>query len=146
MNVFGLLDQQLPDELRAIAKDMRECFLKIIEGIWEDVLPVAYEEGVQPTCPGESSPVLQDIADHAVGLNLRPRSCLPCSANASPPHCLKKNAVLALRHAASISATHCSAIGRERGPLLAADDCPMDAAQIGRSHRTARTKQTERQH
>lgn len=57
VNVFGLLDQQLPDELRAIAKDMRECFLKIIEGIWEDVLPVlqqAYKEGVRPDMPGST--------------------------------------------------------------------------------------------
>ena len=52
VTVFGLLDQNLPEELRASAKDMRECFLKIIEGIWEhSVLPAlqqAHKEGFRP--------------------------------------------------------------------------------------------------
>jgi hypothetical protein len=57
VNVFGLLDQHLPEQLRASAKEMRECFLKIIEGIWEDVLPVlqqAHKEGVRPDTSGST--------------------------------------------------------------------------------------------
>jgi hypothetical protein len=57
VKVLGLLDQQLPEQLRVIAKDMRECFLKIVEGIWEDVLPVlqqAHKEGVRPHMSGSA--------------------------------------------------------------------------------------------
>ncbi|MGJ4939304.1 hypothetical protein ACQR1W_01920 [Bradyrhizobium sp. HKCCYLS1011] len=51
INVFGLLDQMLPEELRPMATDMRNCFLKIIEGIWESVLPAiqqGHRDGVRP--------------------------------------------------------------------------------------------------
>ena len=41
----------------------------------------------------------------------------PVRSLRAPPHCLKKNAVLAARHAIWISSTHDRCIGRARGPL-----------------------------
>jgi hypothetical protein len=52
------------------------------------------------------------ISSNVWSLNIRPVAFL-----FAPPHCLKKNAVPAARHKASISSTHSRSIGRERGPL-----------------------------
>ncbi len=54
VHVFGLLDQHLPEDLRPAAKDMRDCFMKIIEGIWEEVLPIIetlHKDGIRPLEP-----------------------------------------------------------------------------------------------
>src|SRR5258708_14209520 len=55
VNAFGLLDQQLLEELRPGARDMRDCFMKIIEDIWEYVLPIMQQGHTDRVRPAEAA-------------------------------------------------------------------------------------------
>ena len=48
---------------------------------------------------------------------VRPSRVRPASAFRTPPHCLKKNGILAARHCVRMSRTHDASIGRAPGPL-----------------------------
>jgi predicted enzyme related to lactoylglutathione lyase len=57
------------------------------------------------------------IGTAGISSKVPPWKLRPVRSLRAPPHCLKKNAVLAARHAIWISSTHDRCIGRARGPL-----------------------------
>jgi hypothetical protein len=111
------------DQLEYIKKEIKKTYLYLISHTGFDpevieIMKLAALADVQKRFEAVESWKLGQAAFNNLGISsqVRPFNNLPDFFLFTPPHCLKKNGTLALKHWSRISVTHCDSMGRALGP------------------------------